>query len=72
MAATLKTGDPKTKRVKMETFRVHAYCECGGEWRSQGTGISNSQGTQWHHICSTCGESQWFGLIYPAIEHEVA
>lgn len=61
-----------TKRVKMETFRVHAYCECGGEWRSSGSGFSTTFHTAWKHECSKCNAVASFDRTYPSIEHKAA
>ena len=64
--------DATFKRVKMKTYRVHAYCKCGGEYRSLGHGISNSAGSSWQHECNKCSDYKWLDQTYPAIEHKAA
>ena len=59
-----------TKRSLMQTYRVRAYCKCGGEWRNVGQGITTID-TAWRHRCLGCGKESWFSQTYPLIEHDI-
>lgn len=59
------------EREKMTTHRIHAYCDCGGEWKSTGYGITCME-TAWAHKCDKCGAERYFDHNYPRIEHTPA
>lgn len=56
------------KDAEVKTYRVDAYCKCGGKLKNMGHGITTLK-TDWLHRCRDCGMEYWLDRTYPAIEY---
>jgi hypothetical protein len=62
------------KRERVDTYLVHAMCECGGTFeREPDTVIIRDlvNPAQYWHICNKCGKRELLNRVYPTIEQEV-
>lgn len=55
----------KTYLIKYEDRIDHAFCECGGELKGTGSGVSNTWGTQWFNRCDKCNIQTQHDYSYP-------
>jgi hypothetical protein len=51
-------------RVPCETFQVHAFCECGGEFQRMGA-VHTSFPPAYEHMCMNCKKTERFKASYP-------
>ena len=44
-------------------------CDCGGEMKSLGEGVSNTWGTKWRHRCDKCSHEDSASVTYPRVAY---
>ena len=54
-------------KKEMKTYRIHAMCECGGEFKLDDTELFNSMffGEGLKHTCDKCGKEIVLSEYYP-------
>lgn len=60
----------KTKRQEIKLFQESAFCDCGGEYKSQGIFQINGA-ISCPHICDKCGNQIMLQEQYPKIIQKV-
>ena len=59
------------KKVETKVYTEHAYCECGGEFKSENTAYQRGTGpTVYYHICNKCNNDTFLDDIYPRLVYE--
>jgi hypothetical protein len=56
-------------RERVNTFRVSAICECGGQFLMCNV-VLMSNPPKYPHKCTKCSKRSVFSEQYPRIEHE--
>ena len=57
------------KEIEVKTFRVRAFCECGGEFKDTGC-VLMSYPPQYVHACEKCNKKAHFSKSYPTIKYK--
>lgn len=61
----------KTKRVETKVYTEHMYCECGGEFKYNGSGFSVAiYPTMYYHTCNKCKKMVDLNDVYPRLVYE--
>jgi hypothetical protein len=61
----------KTTRVETKIYIEHAYCECGGEFKSVHSAWQRGAGpTLYCHICDKCDKVVDLDKVYPCLVYE--
>lgn len=58
----------KEKEVEVKTYKIRAYCECGGEYTYAGISYPTYPEQHVHH-CSKCNNKEKSFNCYPYIKH---
>lgn len=59
----------KEVKEEVKVFRIHMYCECGGEMLPTGNVLS-CWPERYSHQCNKCGSIDSYIDKYPKIEYE--
>lgn len=57
------------KKEEVRTFITRKYCDCGGEFKSNGRGRLTYP-EQHGYMCEKCGDEFWSTKSYPVISYE--
>lgn len=57
------------KKVKIQPYRIHKLCECGGEYEFSGE-VLTIHPPKYVHYCEDCGDRVSFLFKYPKIKYE--